>query len=247
MQSGSSVQRWRQSLPLALPVGLRLLLDAQSRIGTWLSAVDAQADSTASRSLPGQAETPDASEQVSPLPQPKVSAAARRLQEWRLTRESTLTAETEAPHAATVSAEPKQERGESGKAQPSDPFVEATVGEAVVRIRISEEESKTVAQLAATFEQSNVPKGKADATSALSKTPMQEEGDEQPARAREAERADEAPKGPEDKVPSSEALQAAAGKLMERVKAARERKKRPEEDGWPCFCACEYWAQHGAR
>eukprot|EP00439_Symbiodinium_sp_Y106_P080948 s719_g19.t2 len=204
----------------------KLLLDAQSRIGTWLSAVDAQADSTPSRSLPGQAETPDASEQVSPLPQPKVSAAARRLQEWRLTRESTLGAETEAPHAATVSAEPKQELGESGEAQPSDPFVEATVGEAVVRIRISEEESKTVAQLAATFERpSNVPKGKADVTSAMSKTPMQE----QPAR--EAERADEAPKGPEDKVPSSAALQAAAGKLMERVKAAREKNKRPEEDG----------------
>ena len=67
-----------------------------------------------------------------------------------------------------------QELGESGEAQPSDPFVEATVGEAVVRIRISEEESKTVAQLAATFERpSNVPKGKADVTSAMSKTPMQ--------------------------------------------------------------------------
>ncbi|CAE7289074.1 GLYK, partial [Symbiodinium sp. CCMP2456] len=210
-----------------------LLLDAQSRIGTWLSAVDLQADSTASRSLPGQAETPDASEQVSQLPQPKVSAAARRLQEWRLTRESTLSADAEAPHGATVPAEPQQELGESGAAQPSDPVVEATVGEAMVRIRISEEPPKTVAQLAATFERpSNVhPKGKADVTSAsMSKTPAQEEGDEpdeQPAR--EAERADEAVKGPEDKVPSSAALQEAAGKLMERVKAARERTRGP----WP--------------
>ncbi|CAE7398115.1 GLYK [Symbiodinium microadriaticum] len=235
------LSRERQRLP---QLGRRLLLDAQSRIGTWLSAVDVQADSTASRSLPGQAETPDASEQVSPLPQPKVSAAARRLQEWRLTRESTLSAETEAPQGATVPAEPKQELGESGAAQPTDVVVEATVGEAVVRIQKTEEPPKTVAQLAAAFERpSNVhPKGKADVTSAsMSKTPVQEEGDEpdeQPAR--EAERAEEAVKGLEDKVPSSAALQVAAGKLMERVKAARERKRGPwpeEEDAMTALAA----------
>ena len=69
-----------------------------------------------------------------------------------------------------------QELGESGAAQPTDVVVEATVGEAVVRIQKTEEPPKTVAQLAAAFERpSNVhPKGKADVTSAsMSKTPVQ--------------------------------------------------------------------------
>ncbi|CAE7618935.1 GLYK [Symbiodinium sp. CCMP2592] len=111
---------------------------------------------------------------------------------------------------------------------------QAMVGQAVVRIRRSEEEPRTVAQLAATFEElSSVhTKGKADVTSAsMSKTPVQEDGDvpDVPP-AREAERADEEPQGVEDKVPSSAALQEAAGTPMERVKAAGAAKKRTEED-----------------
>ena len=102
----------------------------------------------------------------------------RRLHRERLSQLSRSRSWDNHRHGIVISSnfQPVQELGESGAAQPTDVVVEATVGEAVVRIQKTEEPPKTVAQLAAAFERpSNVhPKGKADVTSAsMSKTPVQ--------------------------------------------------------------------------